>query len=87
MINQEFEQLLRQHLKYLPPSAALDDKYLLKDYGLDSMAAIDLLLDIEDTYNIMMPEEYLTEETFSTAYDLWKVVERLRNTAAERDNL
>lgn len=79
MLDEEFEVLLRKHLKYLSPSEAIVRDRLLKEYGLDSMESINLLLDIEDTYTIVMPEEYLTEETFSTAFALWKVVEQLRN--------
>jgi acyl carrier protein len=50
----------------------------LKDYGLDSAATIDLLLDLEDTYGITMPDEYLSEETFATLSSLWHAVSQLR---------
>ncbi len=50
----------------------------LKDYGLDSAVTIDLLLDLEDTYGITMPDEYLSEETFATLSSLWQAVSQLR---------
>jgi len=78
MLNENFENLLRQRLKYLPSDKPLDGNHPLKDYGLDSMEAVDLLLDIEDTYGIIMPDKYLTEETFSTAQALWETIEHLR---------
>ncbi|WP_316207098.1 MULTISPECIES: phosphopantetheine-binding protein [unclassified Bradyrhizobium] len=52
----------------------MDPNVLLKDYGLDSAAAIDLLLDLEDTFGVMMPDEYLTSETFATLNSLQSAV-------------
>ena len=67
-------ELVRRRLKYLPREAVLDPNALLKDYGLDSAAAIDLLLDLEDTFGVMMPDEYLTSETFATLNSLQSAV-------------
>ncbi len=78
MLQKDFESLLRKHLKYLPESDFLDADRALQDYGLDSMASVSLLLEIEDTYDIVMPDKYLVEATFSTAHALWNVVEQLR---------
>lgn len=78
MLNEQFENLLRHHLKYLPAGKPLAENQRLKDYGLDSMEAINLLLDIEDTYGVVMPDKYLTDETFSTAQALWAVIEHLQ---------
>ena len=75
----QFLDLLRSRLKYLKPGATLDIGQPLKSLGLDSMAAIDLLLDIEDTYCVILPDRFLTEETFSTALALWTVVDQLRS--------
>lgn len=77
MPEQSFIMLVRNHLKYLKPGAALALDQPLKLLGLDSMAAVDLLLDIEDNYGITLPDTYLTEETFSTIQALWLVVENL----------
>jgi acyl carrier protein len=71
---QTFARLVRRHLKYLAPERDIDREWLLKDYGLDSAAAIDLLLDLEDAYGITMPDKYLTEETFATLASLWSAV-------------
>lgn len=78
MLDPEFEGLLRKHIKYLSISQSLDEHSQLKEYGLDSIASVNLLLDIEDTYDIIMPDKYLVEATFSTAYALWNVIEQIR---------
>lgn len=65
-------------MKYAPANGDLATDIALKDYGLDSAATIDLLLDLEDTYGITMPDEYLSEETFATLTSLWQAVSHLR---------
>lgn len=67
-------ELVRRRLKYLQSEVVLDPNMLLKDYGLDSAAAIDLLLDLEETFGVMMPDEYLTSETFATLNSLQSAV-------------
>jgi acyl carrier protein len=76
----QFIELVRGYLKYLKPDAELKLDAPLKSLGLDSMAAVDLLLDIEDTYNVTLPDRYLTAETFSTIQALWNVVDDLRSS-------
>jgi acyl carrier protein len=66
----EFEQLVRRHLKYLDPGEELDFDAELRTLGLDSMAALNLLFDLEDAFEVMLPEEYLVDETFATARSL-----------------
>lgn len=75
----QFVDLLRSHLKYLKPGAELDFEQQLKPLGLDSMAAVDLLFDIEDSYGVILSDRYLTEATFSTAGALWMVISQLKN--------
>jgi acyl carrier protein len=75
----QFIQIVRNYLKYLKPDAELKLDAQLKPLGLDSMAAVDLLLDIEDNYGVTLPDRYLTEETFSTTQALWTVVDDLRS--------
>jgi acyl carrier protein len=74
----DFINVIRGHLKYLKPGEELDADKSLKLLGLDSMAAIDLLLDIEDVYGVTLPDRYLTDETFSTTRALWNVVFALK---------
>lgn len=54
----------------------------LKELGLDSMASIELLLEIETEYELAFPDELLTEETFSSAKNLWNIVSNLREKSS-----
>jgi acyl carrier protein len=75
--DQSFQQLLRGHLKYLKPGDELDLDAELKPLGLDSMASLDLLFDIEDRFGVVMPDEYLNEHTFATGSALRAAVEKI----------
>ena len=49
----------------------------LRQYGLDSMQAIELLFAVEDAFGVELTDELLTEETFCSAGSLWGVVQGL----------
>ena len=61
-----FEAILRKRLKYLDAEAALPDDAALQELGLDSMQAVELLLDLEDELGIVLPDDAMTAETFAT---------------------
>jgi acyl carrier protein len=73
----DYEQILRRHLKYLPDGAELPADADLRSLGLDSMAAVDLLFDIEDTFDVVLPDEALAEQTFTTPTALHDALEQL----------
>ncbi|MEU7584320.1 acyl carrier protein [Streptomyces sp. NPDC041068] len=68
-----FIELLTPFLPYLH-DRPLTDETPLRTYGLDSMQAIELMFAVEDTFGVQLPDELLTEETFSTAGKLWSAV-------------
>ena len=51
----------------------LDEKTELKDLGLDSLDVVELLLDLEDEYNIKFESSEVT--SCKTVRDLYKVIE------------
>ena len=60
----------------------------LRDLGLDSMQAVEILFGIEDTFGVSLPDEELNDVTFATAGSLWSAVsialESSRSNAAGR---
>jgi acyl carrier protein len=76
-----FKDVLRPHLKYLERDVelALDDD--LKSLGLDSMAAVNLLFDLEDELGVIIPDELLVERTFATGLALLEAIESTLVTA------
>jgi acyl carrier protein len=69
----EFEAILRGHLPLLGQEA-IEPADRLVDLGLDSLATVSLLLDLEAAFSVTIPDEMLTAETFATASALWSVV-------------
>ena len=72
-----FIALLRPFLRY-GEGATLHADERLRDLGLDSMHAVELLFAVEDEYDVVIADEDLTDETFATPHSLWAVIERAR---------
>ena len=70
-------RVVRRHLSFLRPEDTLSADASLRELGLDSLAAIDLLLDLEQTFGVVFPDKELTEETFRTAANIASAVVRL----------
>jgi acyl carrier protein len=77
-----FAAILRPFLKYAG-TRDLAPESSLRDLGLDSMQAIELLFALEDTYQVAIPDDLLTNATFETAGSLWAAVLGQQATAAE----
>jgi len=76
-MDSRFVELLTPFLKFLGDHEINVDSRL-RDYGLDSMKAIDLLFAIEDTFGVALPDEDLNDTTFATAGSLWRAVDAAR---------
>jgi acyl carrier protein len=74
-----FEDLLRSFLTSLDDNRALTADLTLAEHGLDSLATISLLIEIEEKFGIEIPDEQLTNGSFSTAGRLWSVIRSLLN--------
>ncbi len=65
---------LRENLKSAPDGEPFPFDRNIADFGLDSLAAISLLIDLERAFGIVFPASLLTEETFRTAATLEKAI-------------
>ena len=77
-------RVVRNHLSFLRAEDPLPSEKSLRELGLDSLAAIDLLLDLEQTFGVVFPDEELTEETFRTAGNIAGAVARLTRSEESR---
>ncbi|HEX6352586.1 phosphopantetheine-binding protein [Actinophytocola sp.] len=78
MWDNKFEELLRQYLPYLPADEPLEPTLSLREFGLDSMATVELLSALENAYQLRFEDDALTLETFATAEILWKTLDPTR---------
>lgn len=67
--------VVRPHLKFLPAGETLEADRALGTLGLDSMASIDLLLDLEKAFGVSIDDEALTENSFANLGEIQKLVE------------
>jgi acyl carrier protein len=66
----EFQDILRPHLPFAD-AGELGGESELASLGLDSMSIVALLGDLEDSYDVELPDEIVNEETFATVGSLW----------------
>ncbi|MFI6743405.1 acyl carrier protein [Nonomuraea sp. NPDC050451] len=69
-----FEKTLRTYLTPLPSGEPISPDLSLTDHGVDSMAAVSLLLDLEQAFGVTVPDYMLTENMFATPAGLWTVI-------------
>jgi acyl carrier protein len=79
-----FEQTLRRYLPLLPDDREVAPGLSLADYGLDSLATVSLLLDLEEAFAVIIPDHLLSETSFATPAGLWEVIASLRDTEPVR---
>ncbi|MFT5468509.1 MAG: acyl carrier protein [Verrucomicrobiales bacterium] len=73
----KIEAIVRPHLKFLESEEALAPDMNLSQAGLDSMASINLILDLEDDLGISIPDDLLTENSFTSLANIRELIEGL----------
>lgn len=75
--DQQFEEVIRGHLAFLPAEEPLGTDSSLRDLGLDSMGTVELLGTLENVYGVRFVDDALNAETFATPGSLWKALATL----------
>ena len=73
----KLQEILRPRLRFLKDDDAVPMDEDLGKLGLDSMASIDLLMDIESQLGVQIPDAMMTVDTFATGNHLLAVIEKL----------
>ncbi|MEU5090882.1 phosphopantetheine-binding protein [Streptomyces sp. NPDC021356] len=76
--DQKFEELLREYLPFLDGDEPLAPDTDLRDCGLDSLGAVELLGSLESAYDVRFVDEALSLDTFATPEVLWETVRKLQ---------
>jgi nodulation protein F len=82
MWDEKFEVLLRKHLLFLAPDEELLPDLDLREFGLDSLGVVDLLVSLEFAYGIHLTDDFLAMDTFATPAALWAALSGIQNTVA-----
>lgn len=80
-LNPRFEKILRRYLGLLDADEPIPPDDPLTDLGLDSLTTIELVLDLEEEYRVMFPDDLLGPDLFRAAINLQEAVERLSESA------
>ncbi|MFL6117570.1 MAG: phosphopantetheine-binding protein [Catenulispora sp.] len=72
-LDPDLHRLLSRNLPLLAGRELTADTEL-SEFGLDSMRAVDLLFDIEDTFGVILPDQVLAPGTFTTPRALWSAI-------------
>ena len=81
MWDSQFEELLRRFLPYLSAEEPLEADARLRDFGLDSLATVELLASLESSYQVRFSDEALSLETFATPAILWRTLSTILQPA------
>ncbi len=72
MDNEKLIKVLLNHTK--SDIDITEESNLKEDLTIDSLTMINLILEIEEVFNIEVPDDELTEENFSTVESLNKLI-------------
>ena len=73
---EEFEMVLRANLGMVA-DLPLDYGLPLQEYGLDSLAAVNIVVDLEEQFNVVFPDDRITHALFASAQTLWSTLSEL----------
>ncbi|PSM37178.1 phosphopantetheine-binding protein [Streptomyces dioscori] len=82
MWDSRFEEILRQRLPFLSAGDSLARDSSLRDFGLDSMGAVELLASLENTFQVRFVDDALDMANFATPGTLWTTLSRMREAVA-----
>jgi len=77
------EQILRTHARFIAAGADINPDMALASLGVDSLDMIDLIVKIEDEFDLEIPPEQVTPETFSTPASIWRLLCQINPELAE----
>jgi acyl carrier protein len=77
------EVIVRRNCPHLDDDTPIMADDFLADLGLDSLAMVAIIVQIEETFDFIFPEHELSFQTFSTMANLWQVVSRLKPSVPE----
>jgi acyl carrier protein len=78
VMNQDIRAILANSGRLAVPVDTLDDDADLFAAGLDSLAIVNVLMSIEETFDVEFPEHLLSRKSFSSIAHLSRAVAELR---------
>ena len=80
-MHDQIRDVLAAHGRMAIDPHHIDDQADLYDLGMTSHASVDVMLALEDAFDIEFPDEVLKKSTFATVGNIAQVVESLIKTS------
>ena len=74
MLDPDLERVLRTHARFLAPGTDIDPDLALASLGVDSLDIIELVVQLEGKFDVEIPVDQVTPETFSTPASIWRLL-------------
>jgi acyl carrier protein len=81
-MHNQIREVLAAHGRMAVDPHQVDDKADLYELGLTSHASVDVMLALEDEFDIEFPEEVLKKATFESVHNIAQVIEGLVKLSA-----
>ena len=82
-MSQSLEKILRAQARFLAADADITPDMSLASLGIDSLGLIELVFEIEGEFDLEIPPEQITPETFATPASIWRLLHQIDPTLAE----
>jgi len=83
MLPSNFVAAVRRNLPLLSQDETITEDLDLTAAGLDSLAMVNLLMEVEDEFAVTIPDDKLNGAVFSTPKALWSTISELQSTRVE----
>jgi len=80
---QSLEKVLRMHARFISNGADIGPDMSLASLGIDSLGMIELVVKLEGEFDLEIPPEQITPETFATPASIWKLLCQLNPKLTE----
>jgi acyl carrier protein len=74
MVHGDLEKILRTHARFLAPDTEIDPDLSIASLGVDSLDIIELVVQLEGQFDVEIPLDQVTPETFATPGSIWRLL-------------
>jgi acyl carrier protein len=74
LLHADLEKVLRAHARFLTPGTDIDPDLPIASLGVDSLDIIELVVQLESKFDVEIPIDQVTPETFATPGTIWRLL-------------
>ena len=74
MLQAKLEKILRTYARLIADSDEINPDTSIASLGIDSLDMFELIVCIEDDFDIAIPAERITPQTFATPATIWQLL-------------